>query len=197
MKHKDPKVTDELLLKAKAEFLQYGYMNASLRRIASESGVSTNSIYGRFRDKLGLFDALVKNAADELYDMVSDMCRQASEETDIDENMEAENVGTGQFVDYIYDHLDIFQLIFCKSAGTGYEDYLDRLSKMEEEVYKVQIQRLGMSEEVDGFFIHAITVSGYRYLYEMIAHGLDRQEAHRFMEKMTEFRMAGWRCILG
>lgn len=197
MRHKNPGVTDELLLRAKEEFLQYGYMNASLRRIASESGVSTNSIYGRFHDKSELFDTLVKSVADELCDMVSGMCRRASDETDFDANMESECAGTGLFVDYIYDHLEIFQLIFCKSAGTEYERYLDRLSQMEEEVYKVQLQRLGMSGEIDDFFIHAVTVSGYRYLYEMVAHGLDRQEAHRFMDKMTEFRMAGWRSILG
>lgn len=48
---------------ATEEFLEYGFTKASLRRIAGSSGVSTNSIYTRFKDKEGLFKAIVDDAA--------------------------------------------------------------------------------------------------------------------------------------
>ena len=56
-------VTEALLESAKKEFLKYGFHNANLRRISADSGVSTNSIYTRFGDKAGLFEAVVKPAA--------------------------------------------------------------------------------------------------------------------------------------
>ena len=59
-------VYDSLMDAAKKEFLLRGYNGASLRSIAAEAGTSTNSIYVRFKDKEGLFRAIVKPAADGL-----------------------------------------------------------------------------------------------------------------------------------
>lgn len=53
-------VYDKLIECAKAEFLEKGFKDASLRTIAKNAHTSTNSIYVRFGDKAGLFDALVK-----------------------------------------------------------------------------------------------------------------------------------------
>lgn len=51
-------VTENLLKSATEEFLEKGFMKASLRNISAKSGVSTNSIYTRFKDKEGLFSAI-------------------------------------------------------------------------------------------------------------------------------------------
>ena len=51
MRKESEGVTETLLESAEREFLKYGFRDASLRRISSESGVSTNSIYTRFKDK--------------------------------------------------------------------------------------------------------------------------------------------------
>lgn len=48
-------VTENLLKSATEEFLEKGFMKASLRNISAKSEVSTNSIYTRFKDKEGLF----------------------------------------------------------------------------------------------------------------------------------------------
>lgn len=60
MRQETEGVTEALLESAKKEFLKYGFRDASLRRISANSGVSTNSIYTRFKDKAGLFSAVVK-----------------------------------------------------------------------------------------------------------------------------------------
>lgn len=44
-------VYDKLIECAKAEFLEKGFKDASLRTIAKNAGTSTNSIYVRFGDK--------------------------------------------------------------------------------------------------------------------------------------------------
>lgn len=62
-------VTENLLKSATEEFLEKGFMKASLRNISAKSGVSTNSIYTRFKDKEGLFSAIVKETADGLMDI--------------------------------------------------------------------------------------------------------------------------------
>lgn len=59
-------VTENLLKSATEEFLEKGFMKASLRNISAKRGVSTNSIYTRFKDKEGLFSAIVKDTVDGL-----------------------------------------------------------------------------------------------------------------------------------
>ena len=50
MRQESKGVTEALLESETKEFLKEGFMKASLRKISSESKVSTNSIYTRFKD---------------------------------------------------------------------------------------------------------------------------------------------------
>lgn len=59
-------VSERILNCAKAEFLDKGYADASLRAIAAAADTSTNSIYVRFGDKEGLFSAIVEPALNEM-----------------------------------------------------------------------------------------------------------------------------------
>ena len=49
----------KLLASAKKEFLTKGYMQASLRSICQNAGVTTGALYFFFQDKEDLFVALV------------------------------------------------------------------------------------------------------------------------------------------
>ena len=62
-------VYEAVLACAKKEFLEKGYTDASLRTIAQEAGTSTSSIYTRFKDKEGLFEAIVGPAASQMKEM--------------------------------------------------------------------------------------------------------------------------------
>lgn len=59
-------VSEKIIAVAKQEFLEKGYVYASLRIIASAAGTSTNSIYVRFGDKEGLFSAIVEPVLNEM-----------------------------------------------------------------------------------------------------------------------------------
>ena len=58
---KDEKETREkLLASARQEFLEKGYMQASLRSICKNAGVTTGALYFFFQDKEDLFTQLVE-----------------------------------------------------------------------------------------------------------------------------------------
>ena len=60
----DPKILDC----AKAEFLEKGYMNASLRQICANAG----ALYKRYSGKEALFNALVQDVIDDIEKVISD-----------------------------------------------------------------------------------------------------------------------------
>ena len=85
MRQETQGVTETLIKNATEEFLEYGFTKASLRRIAGSSGVSTNSIYTRFKDKEGLFKAIVDDAADGLMNIYLESIQKAKESTNLDQ----------------------------------------------------------------------------------------------------------------
>lgn len=59
-------VSEKIETCAKKEFLEKGYVDASLRNIAAKAGTTTGSIYSRYGGKEGLFSAIVEAVAEEL-----------------------------------------------------------------------------------------------------------------------------------
>ncbi len=62
-------------------------------------------------------------------------------------------------LDYVYQHLQEFKLIFCCSAGTEYEDYLDRLGEIEESYYLEFVRKYGQDKMTVDPFFHSCVLS--------------------------------------
>lgn len=198
MKRQKEGVTEKILLSAQKEFLEYGFMNASLRRISLASGVSTNSIYTRFNDKAGLFEALVKEPSEKMIQVYLNSLNAVENCKNYDEVITTGSQGTDDVLNCIYQNFTAFQLIFCCSSGTKYEKFLDRLAEIEEKIYRDYIKQiLGEQIKVDDFFIHAICSSSCLPLYEVVSHNLSFEEAKRFMELEEKYHYAGWKAVLG
>lgn len=141
-------VYEQILSCAMTEFLEKGYTDASLRDIAAKAGTTTGSIYTRFGDKEGLFDAIVgthyryltekfKNALAEFYKLPEE--KKPEHMGEISQNCMKE------MLQYGLAHQKEFYLILCKSEGTRFsgmrdefieaeikstDDYLETLAKL-------------------------------------------------------------------
>ena len=197
MRQETAGVTEALLDSAKKEFLKYGFHDASLRRISADSGVSTNSIYTRFKDKSGLFSAVVEPVADGLMNMYIKFIGAAADSGNTDKAEAFGEQGTEQVLKYIYDNFDIFQLIFCCSAGTEYENYFDSLVTIEEKYYRIFVDQYStVDNRVNDFFIHVMCSAGWRYIYEIVTHKLEYKDAVGLMSHIQTFNQAGWRAVI-
>jgi AcrR family transcriptional regulator len=63
-------VRQSILRAALREFKSHDYTDASMRRIASEAGITTGNIYRYYKNKEELFEALVKPVYDKLIEYV-------------------------------------------------------------------------------------------------------------------------------
>ena len=112
-------VSERVLACAKAEFLDKGYTDASLRTIAA-AGTSTNSIYVRFKDKEGLFSAIVEpvlSGMTERFIKIQEGFHHLDRAAQSTRVTEWEDGGTMELVDYMYDHLDEFRLLLDASQS--------------------------------------------------------------------------------
>lgn len=114
-------VSEKILACAKEEFLEKGYSEASLRTIAAKADTTTGSIYSRFRDKEGLFGAIVEPAAEGLTRIFLKTqeefhAREAEVQPKVMETYVAS--GMDEMLDYVYDHFEDFQLLLDASYGT-------------------------------------------------------------------------------
>ncbi len=65
-------VSEKIETCAKKEFLDKGYVDASLRTIAAEAGTTTGSIYSRYGGKEGLFFGTCGTGSKRIY---RDICK--------------------------------------------------------------------------------------------------------------------------
>jgi AcrR family transcriptional regulator len=66
-----PTTRDALLAAAREEFAEHGIAGARVNRIAGRAGVNKERIYGYFGSKEKLFDAVMKDALDELAEITA------------------------------------------------------------------------------------------------------------------------------
>jgi len=123
----------KILESAKKEFLDKGFINASLRTIASNAGLTTGAMYRHFKDKDALFCALVDNAI-EITTKTVMMADVFSHMDDLNplgkEHEKKENKALFEFMDYIYSDFDAFTLLVSKASGSTHENFIKEMSDL-------------------------------------------------------------------
>lgn len=193
---------EKIVAAAKKEFLTYGFADASMRRIAEEAGMSASGLYKHFASKEEMFSALVEPA----YRGLLDVIRQEINDQD-------RIIGTGDMsiwengkdakltISYIYDHLDAFRLIVCRSRGTKYETFLHDLAVLEEEttlsfmeVLRKQGVKLNRFSERE---LHLLITANVNAVFQPVEHGFTRKEALHYADTLDRFYSAAWKEFFG
>lgn len=193
---------EKIIAAAKKEFLTYGFTDASMRRIAAAAGMSASGLYKHFASKEEMFSALVEPA----YQGLLALFRQEAGDQE-------QFIGTGDLsvweasndarlaVSYIYDHLDAFRLIICKSQGTKYESFLHDLAVLEEkmtlsfmEMLKKQGVKLNEFSEKE---LHLLTTTNVNAIFQTVEHDLTREEAIHYADTLDRFFAKAWKEFFG
>lgn len=202
MRKKDELAVDIILECAKEEFMEKGFEGASMRAIAERAGYTTGMLYGRFADKSQLFRELVSAAADRLFGYFSG-AEDAFAAFPADRQYREMHSYVGEKVDVmmdiIYDNFDAFKLIVCKSAGSGYEYYIDQMIEIETKNTMRFIRALNEAgipiNEVRADLSHMLSSAMFNGIFEVVAHDLPREEAKHYVVQVEEFSTpAGINC---
>ncbi len=187
---------------ATVEFLEYGFKDASMRRIAAAAGMSASGLYKHFASKEEMFSALV----DPAYQGLLALFRQEAGDQE-------QFIGTGDLsvwetsndarlaVSYIYDHLDAFRLIICNSQDTKYESFLHDLAVLEEEMalsFMEMLKKQGVKlNEFSEKELHLLTTTNVNAIFQTVEHDLTREEAMHYADTLDRFFAKAWKEFFG
>ena len=187
---------------ATAEFLEYGFTDASMRRIASAAGMSASGLYKHFAGKEEMFAALVEPA----YQGLMNLFRQEAD----DQRRSVVNGDLSQWetgrdaklaMTYIYDHLDAFRLLVCKSQGTKYEGFLHDLAALEEETTLSFMEMLKQQGRKLKDFrrkeLHLLTTANVNAVFQTVEHAFTREEALHYADTLDRFFSKAWQEFFG
>ena len=195
-------VSERILACAKREFLDKGYTDASLRTIAAAAETSTNSIYVRFGDKEGLFSAIVEPALNQMTErflkIQEAFCHmdEAQQEAHMVEYVDG---GTAELIDYMYDHLDEFRLLLDSSYGTRFHNFVDELVRIEVEYTYKYMEAVGypthLGDALTEKLLHIVTTSRFESFFEVIRHGMSREEAAEYNKLLSLYHRTGFEKV--
>lgn len=197
-------VSQRILTCAKREFLEKGYTDASLRTIAASADTSTNSIYVRFGDKEGLFSAIVEPVLSEMvvrFLKIQEKFHSLTPDAQAKLMPEYADGGITELIDYMYEHLDEFRLLLDASYGTRFHNFVDEMVRIEVEYTYKYMEAVGYTarfgDAMTEKLLHIVTTSRFEGLFEVIRHGMNREEADEYIEVLSRYHRAGFIKVFG
>ncbi len=198
----DHSIDPKILESAKIEFLSKGYVDASLREICKNAGVTTGALYKRFSGKESLFKAVLAPTLQDLNAIYSDVENFDYEKLNLNEmhtvwNMSEETLS--KFMDFLYSHYDGFKLLLCRSEGSMYSnflnDFVDEHTKKTMCFMEIAFQKGIAPECIDQNEVHMLLTAFWSTMFEPIVHDLNKEQAMYHCKAVSKF--FNWQAVFG
>ncbi|MBQ6781235.1 MAG: TetR/AcrR family transcriptional regulator [Treponema sp.] len=194
----------KLLESAKKEFLEKGFIGASLRTIAANAGVTTGAMYRHFKDKDAFFCALVDEAI-EVTKKVVMLADSKNHENltpkKMSEHISFEKKSTEKFLDYMYENFDAFTLLLTKSSGSTHERFQEDICELYTEnckkTFDLMYEQKIASKHVSPMTIHFMASTVINAFCDIILHNIPKKDAGEYIADIMEFTSSGMYVLLG
>lgn len=191
---RDKSISHEKIVQAaKAEFAEYGYRDASMRRIGHRCGLTAAALYRHFESKEAMFEALVGPAVRDMDEWIE------MRSADFGEQWKRAEIA--MMTDLIYPRMEEYSMLINKSAGSGFENFLDELIDDQQQRMIPYIQELKSqgvcTRDISEEELHILLTAYCTALFEPIAHEYTYDQAVKYLATVEEFFKPGWESILG
>ena len=197
----------KLLSCAKKEFIEKGYMKASLRNICKEAGVTTGAMYFFFKDKEELFENVVggpllalersiKGHFDQENDLIGDVDSIGVS------NLGDDFIAASDILAVLYKYKEEYLLLMNKAQGSKYEYIVDSLVEQIYEHYLLMYCRMkgyrskkNITTE-DRFIVHWMSHDQIDIFIHILTHCESEKEAAKQMKNMFNYMVGGWMATI-
>ncbi|HHV11982.1 MAG TPA: TetR/AcrR family transcriptional regulator [Clostridiales bacterium] len=190
---------ERFLEEGKKEFLEKGFQDTSLRQLCKKLGLTLGAFYGYFKGKEALFEAIVSGPAEKVLRYYKE-----SHDSYTKKNPKEQYEGIGNepadvlmvMLDCMYEYYDEFKLLFCCSAGTKYELYLEEFIAVEViatgQFLDLMRENGILSVEIDEQLSHNLASMLFNGMVEIFKHDMTYEHAREYVTKLRLFYTAGW-----
>ena len=186
------------------EFLDKGFLGASLRQIVKNAGVTTGAFYGYFSSKEALFASVVEPHAAALMGrfMETQITFAELPEAEQPSHMGVESSSyLGWMVEYICQHRDPVKQLLCRAEGTSYEHFVHNMVEVEVDAtlqYMEVLRRLGKKVPgLDRQLCHILASGMFNGIFEVVVHDMALEQARKYVDQLRTFYTAGWMSLMG
>ncbi|MBE6123332.1 MAG: helix-turn-helix transcriptional regulator [Solobacterium sp.] len=195
MASKDHSLDEKIVDAARNEFLEVGYRNASMRKIAARAGITTGALYTRYENKDVLFASLVYETG-MLFEKEFSALKPEHYQIAIREGKFSQLSAheAGRLLDIIYSHHDECYLLFCCSEGSTAEKYYPLLVKNKARAIARYMNAAGNPVTRDT--VEMLTAAQYSYFVEVLRRKYTREQAGELFRNVLKFCDAGWLALV-
>ncbi len=198
MQVKKEDIREKIISSARREFLEHGYVEASLRVIAEKEGLTKGAIYSYFKNKDALFCELTAPAIGFIEsEFYHDKCYYASKTNNgLFDSYEVTIQKFRSCAQAVLDNHESFKLLLFCSAGSSLHNYKEKIIQLYTQNFykllsfftKTELYYEGVINEM---FIHTLATTYVSFLEEIVLHEPERKEVDDYVEQMAVFIHAG------
>lgn len=183
---------------ARKEFLEAGFHNASLRKIAGDAGVTTGAIYRYFPDKKDLWKKVTQDVENAVLAhceaMIDVTMTEAAQGDSYDLGKSSNNMAS--LYELIYQNFDAFYLLLMRSDGDQTVSFLHKIVALEEKSTLAYFEHLATyyqsDYKMDTVALHFLIEAYITAIFEPVRHRMSKEEAIRHAKSLTEYFSLGW-----
>ena len=189
---------DQMIIDAaRAEFLEKGYRDASLHKIAARAGLTTGALYTRYKNKDALFCSLVQEVMDVVHahsKEIQELYMKAQASGDLAEILAAIRSEEDIYQELLLEHKDACVLFFCRSEGSSLETMLDTMLEQKGTQTVEYLRRIAKTElDLDG--VGMLLASQFLFFRKILERGYSPEKALSCMKTVELYMDAGWKAI--
>ena len=194
---------EKLLQSAKKEFIEKGYMKASLRNICKDAGVTTGALYFFFKDKDDLFRGVVGEPLRQLHGILQSHMLEEMEELKsytpgMQVDLENDKAVAIKVIKLLFQYKEDFELVITKSQGSSLENVMDEIADQLNIHYSTVFcamrgyaSKKQMTKE-DKFIVHWMAHDQVDIFIHLLTHCKNEKEALRQFDALFGYIIGGW-----
>ncbi len=182
-------------------FMEIGFNKSSMRSIGKRCGMSAAGIYRHCIDKEDLFNQIVSPSVDRINAWLDEHVSHYVDAVNNEKNIQWRDSEIDMMREVIYPNMEEYHLLFAKSQGSKYENFLHDLTKLQQEQllrYLPMLRKQGYNVcDIDPKELHLLLSAYKTALFEPVIHNYSLEEALHCLKTVEAFFLPGWKHLFG
>lgn len=200
MQVKKEEVRQAILKAAADEFMQHGFLGASMREIARKAECSLSNLYNYFESKDDLLSEIVKPTTSLVMEALS-MCAQGCPRGRVVHSFEFKRQLLEQAVTFVNEHRLNLQLLLLKADGSRMRDFKEFFIERYTDLAMRYLEALNEGPEkpnaaISRFFIRNMSSFYATTIEEMVRHDLPLEKMQEYANELLRYSFNGFQALL-